>query len=129
MSYHTYAEQYPPILVRLLARHRNGAPLTTAEISARVAQQGWPMSAYLIGNISASLDWDDIPFGAMRAFLAACEMDFTDRAAMQRKRVYMKMTVKTAKFTYLQKSPEWESVLRPLAIRYRAYIAERIKAK
>lgn len=126
MSYYTYAEQYPPILVRLLARHKNGPPLTTTEISQRVASYGWPMSAYRIGLISMEVDWEFIPFGEMRAFLHACDMDFTDRVAMKRKQEYMKMEAKTAKFTYLNKSPEWETILKQLVVRYRQHIAEKM---
>ncbi len=85
------------------------------------------MSSYRIGIISANLDWDDIPFGEMRAFLTACECDFTDFKAMDRKDAYMRVEFKSAKFLYLHESPEWGTVLEPLVQRYRQYLADKIK--
>jgi hypothetical protein len=82
------------------------------------------MSAYKIGIISMGLDWEDIPFGEMRAFTASCGMNFCDPEAMNRKRVYLKQQ---HKFKYLQRSPEWETILKPLVIRYRQHIAKEIR--
>jgi hypothetical protein len=122
-SFWKVAEKYPPILVRLLARHKNGPPLSTSEIVNRCAAEGWPMSSYIVGMISSATTWDNIPFGEMRVFLSACDMDFCDRDDMNRKAAYLR-SVKH-RFGYLSQSPEFLTVLRPLALRYR----EHIKAK
>jgi hypothetical protein len=122
MSFYSYAEKYPPILVRLLARHRNGPPYTTAEISKRAG-----ISEYVVNSISQEVNWDMILFSHMRAFLAACDCDFTDFKAMDRKDAYMRVKFKAAKFEYLHDSPEWDYVLKPLVLRYREYLAGKIK--
>jgi hypothetical protein len=118
-SFWSIAEKYPPILVRLLARHKNGPPLTTAEI-AECAQ----MKGYVINIISQELSWDCVEFGAMRAFLFACDMDFCDRDDMNRKTAYLR-SVKH-RFGYLSQSPEFLTVLRPLALRYREHIKSKL---
>ncbi|HXJ60732.1 MAG TPA: hypothetical protein VNU68_29155 [Verrucomicrobiae bacterium] len=123
ISFYQYAREYPPILVRLLARHKGGLPLTTSEISCRCAGHGWPMSSYRIGIISSALDWDEIPFGEMQAFLLACDVDFTDPVAMNRKKTYLKSQ---HKFRYLIKSPEFHTILKPLVARYREHIEKQI---
>jgi hypothetical protein len=119
-SFYQYARNYPPILVRLLARKKNGPPLTTAQIAWLAA--GY-LTEYEVNNISQCTDWDSIPFGQMRAFLISCGMNFTDTVAMNRKKVYMKLP---HKFHYLKKSPEWETVLKHLVARYREHIASKI---
>jgi hypothetical protein len=118
-SFWQIAERYPPCLVRLLARHRGGPPLLTHEIAERSG-----LSPYQIASISQSVSWDSIPFGYMRAFLKACDIDFCSRASMNRKAVYLKTR---NKFHYLRKSPEWASVLRPLVIRFREETKSKLK--
>ena len=137
MNYYDYARHYPPILVRLLARKRNGPALTTAEITQKMVvayyeNHGEPrfllthvFGAYTVNSISSELKWDTIEFGVMRAFLTACDMDFTDSTAMNRKAAYMRLK---HKFIYLRKSPEFETVLKPLIIRYRAHIEKKINS-
>ena len=140
MSYYTYAEKYPPCLVRLLARHKGGPPLTTEQISESMVKHWYthggnprmtlsiqPFSGYVVNAISQELTWNNIEFGAMRAFLAACECDFTDFKTMDRKDAYMRVKFKTAKFDFLHRSPEWETVLQPLVLRYRQFLSEKIK--
>jgi len=120
-SFYNYAREYPPILVRLLARKKSGPPLTTAEISWFSAGA---LSEYEVNTISALTDWDSVPFGKMRAFLVACGTSFTDPASMNRKRVYLKQE---HKFLYLRKSHEFETILKPLVLKYRQHIAKEIK--
>lgn len=113
-SFYTHADRFSPILCRLLARRKNGPPLTTLEIAQRSG-----LSAFDVTAISMSKSWDDIPFAKMRSFLRAIEMDFCDSTAMNRKRMYLRSS---NKFKYLQKSFEWETVLKPLALAYRQTI-------
>ncbi len=120
-SFWKHAEKYPPCLVRLLARHRNGPPLTTTDIVGRSG-----LDHYTVSAISFSVSWDDIRFGQMEAFLLACDCDFTNRAAMNRKAVYLKLP---RKFHYLKRSPEWESVLQHLVARYREHLASKINPR
>jgi hypothetical protein len=119
-SFYTHARNFPPVLVRLLARRKGGPPLTTAEIVER--SQG-SLDAYQVMSISASTSWDEIPFGRMKAFIVACQVDFTSRSQMNRTFVYLKLP---HKFRYLQSSPEWENILKTLVALYRAHIASKI---
>lgn len=112
-AFWSVAEKFPPVLVRLLARHRGGPPFTTQEIAER---SGGVLSDYDVVAISHALSWDAIPFKQMRAFLHACDCDFCSRESMNRKSVYLKTP---HKFRYLRRSPEWATVLQPLARRFR----------
>ncbi len=114
ISYHQHAKDYPPCLVRLLARKKGGPPLTTAEITTRSG-----LSEYTVLSIGWSLSWDLIPFGWMTAFLDACGMNFDDPVAMNRKKCYLRTP---NKFKYLRRSAEWDTVLKPLVARYREYL-------
>lgn len=121
ITFYQHARDFPPILVRLLARKKNGPPLTNREIAYHV---GGMLSDYDVSSISQCTDWDSVPFGKMRAFLVGCGMDFTDPVAMNRKKVYLK---REHKFIYLRKSPEFETILKPLIARYRDHIANTFK--
>jgi len=77
-----------------------------------------------VNAISQCLDWESVPFGKMRAFLVGCGMDFTDPKEMNRKKVYLKLE---HKFLYLRKSPEFETILRPLIVKWREHVASKIK--
>lgn len=100
------------MLVRLLARHKGGLPLTTEEIAQR---SGGELSEWDVTVISSCPNWNTVPMGKMRAFLTACDTDFCNRAVMKRKTVYLKSK---NKFHYLQRSPEWVGILRPLAMKF-----------
>ena len=114
-SFYSYANRFPPCLVRLLARHKSGPSMTTAEIAARSN-----LDAYEVDAISRSANWDAIPFSRMKAFLLACDVDFCNRESMRRKVNYLRSQ---NKFQYLRRSPEWETILRPLAIQFRQQAA------
>ena len=118
-SFYIHARNFPPVLVRLLARRRNGPPLTTAEIVS-----GSGLDWYTVNAISFALSWDNIPFSQMERFIKACDCDFTSRTAMNRKACYMKL--RGHRFLYLRKSSEFETVLRPLVERWRAHIGSKI---
>ena len=135
ITFYQYAREYPPVIVRLLARRKNGPPLTTHEIAARsipsgkitykdLLNDGSFLSPYEVNAISECLQWDTIPFGKMVSFLRACGMDFTDPKEMNRKKVYLKLE---HKFLYLRKSPEFETILRPLIVKWREHVASKIK--
>lgn len=121
MNFWSYAEKYPPILCRLLARRKNGPPYTTDELVERV--DGW-LVCYEINSISWELSWSNVKFGCMHTFLHACGVDFCNAGQMNRIAVYMKLK---GKFRYLSRSPEFESILRPLAQRYHDHIGRKIK--
>lgn len=100
------SEQLSPILCRLLARHRHGPPFTVSEIAKRSG-----LSHLEIHHLSLMRSWDTVPFGTMRRFLIGCSLDFCDVRQMKRVFTYLRLP---KKFQYLKKSPEWETVLRPI---------------
>lgn len=110
MSFWTKAEEFPPILVRLLARRRHGPPLTDEEISRA---SGIPI--YQVFLISQSLDWKGIDIPTMRAFLQACGLDFEDWRQMDRVKRYGHSR---PTWQYLRKSPLWKPYFEPLMNRY-----------
>lgn len=112
-SFWHHAETFPPILVRLLARSKGGPPLTTEEIAQR---SGGELNEWDVMAISSCPNWDAIPLGRMRAFLRATDTDFCDRTAMKRKTAYLRTK---HKFRYLIRSSEWETILRPLSMKFR----------
>jgi hypothetical protein len=106
-------DRYPPILVRLLARHPRSLPLTDAEIAQR---SGGLLGPYQVGAISQALSWDRIAVGDMRAFLLACGFDICNRRDVKRVEVYLKTR---ASFRYLRRSPLWETQFKHLVNRFR----------
>lgn len=115
------AAAFPPVLCRLLARHRYGRPLTNQEISERSG-----LSPVVVVAISECVAWKSIPFGDMLLFLKGCGIDFTDRAKMKSIRAYMRIRrsadgariVRRPTFSYLKKDDQWESYYLPLMHRY-----------
>jgi hypothetical protein len=102
--------RYPPVLCRLLAREKRGRPLTTAEIAER---SGLPPAK--VEAISASISWDGIEVEDMRRFVQACGCDFDNQPNMRRVEDYLR---KRPKFTYLKRSPQWESYYCPLVVKW-----------
>ncbi len=120
-SFWSYANRYPPCLVRLLARHRGGPPLTTSDIVGRSG-----LDHYTVSAISWSISWAEVPFGQMERFLKGCNIDFCDRKSMNRVACYMKLK---HRFLYLRRSPEFEPILRLLVSRWREHLASKINQR
>lgn len=98
-----------PLLCRLLARHKRGAALTDDEIASK---GGNVLTSYEVASISQLLDWGQVPRSHQLAFLRGCNIDLYDRNSMHRLTAYMKM--KRNRFKYLRKSPQFETVFKPL---------------
>lgn len=99
---------FPPILCRLLARHRRGLPLTDAEIAAKA---GHALTAYQVHCLSQLRSWENVSVAHLRAFTRGCDIDFHDPVAMHRVKNYLRTT---RRFEYLKRSPQWETVFKPL---------------
>jgi len=108
------SQRTPPILVRLLARHPNGPPLTEEEIS-----QASGLPVHEIFCIGQSTDWSGIDLPKMRRFLVACRIDFENFTQMKRVDSYLRMK---PTWKYLRMSPIWKTFYEPLMIRYRKSI-------
>lgn len=100
------AHQYPPFVVRLLARKRNGPWYTGDEIADRCS-----LTSYEVSVISVQTSWDDIPLGKMREFLKGCGLDFTDVRCMNRVQTYL--TTKN-RFHYLKSNETFRKIYAPL---------------
>lgn len=107
------AEQLPPCLVRLLARHPHGKPLTDKEISHRM---GWENVICAVRFLAEKTDWEGITLDSMRLFLQACNVDFENVVQMKRVDSYLRSK---PSFTYLRKSPEWSTKWAPMLQRWR----------
>lgn len=110
MTFWQYCDNFPPILVRLLARQSYGPPLTTAEIVKRAAERS-RLTLIKVEIISELCDWSTVPFGDMRAFLHGCNSDFCDSKAKRRADSYLR---KNPSFAYLEKSPLFKTYYQPL---------------
>jgi hypothetical protein len=112
---------YPPCLVRLLARHPYGKPLTTIEIQAlsypnyigRAMSEA--LSAPMIEALSSELGWGGIAVMNAAQFMRGCSVDFCNPDHMRRVDDYLR---KKPTFRYLRASPQWEDYYKPLMKRW-----------
>lgn len=105
-SFWITANRFPPILCRMLARRKNGPPLSDDEIATRSG-----LTALEIRLLSLQTSWDTINLGDMRRFLCGCGMDFHDAAAMARAKDYLR---KKPTWKYLRISGRWTSLYEPM---------------
>lgn len=113
ISFWRRANQFPPYVVRLLARD-DKALLSNAEIGRRCG-----VSEFEVASMSREKSWDAIPLGLVRKFLVACRCDFEDHADMKRVTTYLKGKKRNGarippQYNYLRQSPEWASFYEPL---------------
>lgn len=114
LTFWEYAHRYPPILCRLLARHKNGPPMTIEEIADR-----GELSNLEVILMSQHTSWDTVPLEAMHRFLVGCGMDFCNGRQVYRARQYTHHVVKgSLAFAYLRKSQQWTQTYEPMLKRY-----------
>jgi hypothetical protein len=102
--------EYPPPLVRLLAREKIGSKHVRALSDQEVAIKGeFPLARVL--EISRTSSWDTIPVGEIMRFCFGCNFDPFDWQDRNRMRAYSR---KGAKFSYLKSSPHWKTSFLPL---------------
>lgn len=117
-SFFERAKRFPPILCRLLARRRHGAPLSTAEIASVSG-----LKPFLVEALSDAVDWSDVDIFVLQKFTHGCGIDFTDGHSMKRKLVYLRGKQQNSSrtppsFAYLRRSPLWKSYYQPMIQRY-----------
>lgn len=106
------ASDFRPTIVRLLARHKNGPPMTDEEIAERSG-----LLPAQVNDIAWSPEWrTSLP--AMQSFLHACEVNF--ESARQMNRVYYYLRNKP-QFEYLMRHPDWKRRWLPMMIQWRNY--------
>lgn len=106
-------DRFTPGFCRIIARHKRGLPLTSQEISVGSGYELTPHEVFLMSFLD---NWDQVPIGRLRAFLRGCGIDLCDYESMNRIGVYLKARSFNPKsrFKYLTKSPEWETVFKPI---------------
>lgn len=123
MTYLDRIQNFPPILLRLLARHRYGKPLTTDEIVERSGTMPDVcnlLSAPEVEAISKSTNWKGIGVHECLSFQRGCGIQFDDAKAMHRVNDYLKKLPKMKlPFEYLRLSPQWKSYYIPLIVSWR----------
>ncbi len=108
---------FPPILVRLLA-HERGHPFTGIEIAARSARTpgvNYSLNAAQVEAISQRVNWDGIPILDALTFMYACRVDLTDAKEFRRINDYLS---KKPNFDYLRRSPDWKTLYQPMLLRW-----------
>ena len=121
MQFWERCEMFPPILCRIFARKKRGAPLDTSEIADRSG-----LNPAQVEAISQSLDWRGIDLPTAFAFMQACNSDFADRDQFRR----FRQSVKRRAYRHLRRSPVWEAYYQPLWNRWiKHYDQQRATAK
>lgn len=117
--------EFPPILVRLLAKQRGaaGEALSDQEIAI-----GSGISLSRVQAISRMESWDSITVGELRSFLKACHFNPLESADRNRLNAYRR---KGPKFIYLKRSPHWNDTFLPLIRQYHEYStrAEKVESQ
>jgi hypothetical protein len=109
---------FPPILCRLLARKKNGPPMTVEEIVNRSHQTPGvknPLNPVQVENFSNILDWKHIYLPDALTFMYGCRVDLTDAKEFRRINDYLS---KRPSFKYLRKSADWEKYYKPLFLKW-----------
>lgn len=108
------SSMFSPIVVRLLARHARGKPLTDLEIAQRSG-----LTPHQVLVISQNTTWTGVDLPTMQKFLKGCNLDFCDRRQMKRVTVYIREQVRLtslnrSNYRYLRRSPDWKNFYEPL---------------
>ena len=108
---------FPPILCRLLAKHRPGGPMSAEEISKRSE-----LPIGLIESLSQCESWEGIDMPTYRKFTQGCGVDMLCQRDMKYVRDYLN---KGPKFDYLKKSGSWDEYYKPMIKKWRDSYATR----
>lgn len=103
---------FPPIFVRLLARHRHRHPMSTAEIARKAG-----LLEGRVHEMSLATSWDHFTFGEMKAFMCACDVNFDSADSMSR--VYSYLIDGKPNFSYLMRHQDWKKFYLPLLTKWR----------
>ena len=110
-------DEYPPGLIRCLARQSLGGKRVKAISDAEIAISAG-LTVDRVQEIYYSKTWDDVPVKDMIAFCGGCMFDPLNATHRNRARAYYNQK-SGPKFTYLKKSPWWNSIFLPLIIQMR----------
>ncbi len=108
-------DEFPPILIRLLAREGpNGPPLGTTGIVFRTGLSHWQVE-----QLSLSTSWDGVPVNTVKLFCQGCGIDLASSEDIKRITVYLRGKVITGhrvppNFKYLRQSDRFRDYYKPL---------------
>lgn len=111
-------DRFPPILLRLLARHPRGKPLTTLEISNLSG-----LSPIEVEALSQTTNSGDVTISKYRSFQTGCKISFSHPAQLQRIMVYLRGKIINGQrvppnYAYLRKHPAWKTYYEPMMLRW-----------
>mgnify|MGYP003648562626 CR=1 FL=1 len=109
-------DEYPPYLVRCFAKKRLSGKRIRAISDEEIAIVS-QIPLIRVREIYDSASWNSVLVEELRAFCSACEFDPEDSSDRNRLTAY-KNSKGGPKFTYLRRSPQWESVFKPLIRKY-----------
>lgn len=110
-------DRFSPILCRLLARERYGAPLTDAQIAERSG-----LTPHEVYTLSWSTTWRGVDIYTMRRFTEGCGLDLASPKRMKRTTNYLR-SQPTMK--YLRRSPLWASQFKPMIEKWRESVTRK----
>lgn len=112
-----YLDAFPPPYCRCLAKEPGSGVCDMAVTDAEVAiRSGIPIDR--VREISRMENWDAVSLSEARAFFKGCNFDPTNQDCRKRVSQYQRVcqTRKSVPFTYLRRSPKWESEFQPLLL-------------
>jgi hypothetical protein len=115
--------EYPPILIRLLARRKIGTGKHVEAMSNQMVAIAAGLPLARVEEIQQKLTPDGVTFPEMHKFCRGCNFDPTNSADRTRLQAYQYACQKNPQrptFLYLRKSPYWETVFRPLIRRLKS---------
>lgn len=112
-TFWTRLDTFPPVLCRMLARHKKGLAKTSVDIAldGRI-----PLREVEI--LSKSTTWDGTPINILRGYLIGCELDFCNPKQMRRLHEYLR----NPKWYHLKQHPQYKTVFVPILKVYQDYL-------
>ncbi len=106
---------YPPALIRLYARRRNGRTVEAITAEEIAITSGIPLDR--VQQISMQTNWDDISLMEVQQFCVGAQFDPTSSRDRNRERAYnLKCKQNRPRFQWLKRHPRFESEFRPLIV-------------
>lgn len=103
-------EDYPPALIRLLAR-KQFSPKHVRAMSDQEVAVCAEMPVAEVRRISMMTSWDALVLSKIKAFCSGCNFDPFDCYDRNRARAYIRSS---AKFSYLKQSGHWTDTFLPI---------------
>lgn len=113
MTFYDRALNFPPCLVRLLARD-GGRGFCSALSTDEIAESAG-LSPMQVNTLSQQTNWRGVDLPTLQAFTIACGLDFSDRRCMVRALDYLDHN---PTFSYLRRHPDWTTYYLPLMMRW-----------